>query len=239
MNKSTSVRPGFYPNAWLWLLIPFFVTITGFMPSYFLRLAETGPFHHFHGITATLWMILLVTQPLLYRFGRIRIHRICGRATLLLVPMIVIGGLIMVSYMLNDPRYSGTLAYRLSFLDFMILAQFTLFYTLAAGYVRNTPLHARFMICTVFGPVVPALTRLLFVIPWVDSFHKSLHISFAAVEVTLLILVLDDKRKGGIRLPYLIAMVFAVSAHLLMGVVAEWSAWQILMDRYAELGLGR
>ncbi len=44
----------FYANAYLCFGLAFLVTIAGFYPSYFSRLAQTGAAHHFHGITATL-----------------------------------------------------------------------------------------------------------------------------------------------------------------------------------------
>jgi hypothetical protein len=121
------------------------VTAAGFYPSYFSRLAQTGAAHHFHGITATLWMLILVVQPLLFRYNKMEWHRRIGKFTFLLVPMIVIGRLIMVHYMLNDENYPGFLAYQLAYIDFYMIDTFLLFNSLAIINARNSHYHARNM----------------------------------------------------------------------------------------------
>lgn len=83
------------------------ITRAGFYPSYFGRLTEMGAAHHFHGITATLWMLILVVQPLLYRYDSIELHRWIGRSTIFLVPLIIIGGLMMVHLMVNNEAYES------------------------------------------------------------------------------------------------------------------------------------
>lgn len=233
MESNTTVP--FYSRAYIYFGLAFLVTIAGFFPSYFGRLSETSGAHHFHGITATLWMLLLVVQPLLYRMNRIEWHRILGRTSFLLVPLIVIGGLIMVHMMLNNERYPGNLAYQLGFIDFYVIIQFVLFFVLAIKNVRDTQYHARYMVCTIFGPIIPALTRLLFVLPFVDSFSKSLNISYILVEIVLILLILDDKRRGRIRLPYILALGLMAVQHLLMNFAGNWGWWQWLMDLYGGI----
>lgn len=224
----------FYKNAYLYFLIAFIVTIAGFFPTYFGKLSETDAAHHFHGITASLWMLILVVQPLLYRFDKIEIHRWIGRSTIILVPLLIIGGLMMVHLMVNNEEY-GLLAYQLGFIDFFVLSQFILFYVLAIKNVRNTQVHARYMACTIFGPIIPALTRLLFNVPWIDSFSKSLHVSYILVEVVIILLIMDDKRSGKLRLPYLLALGLMVIQHITMHFAASWEWWRGLMDLYASI----
>lgn len=229
-------RPDFYPNAYAWLLIPFVITIAGFTPSYFMRLTETGAAHHFHAITGTLWMLLLVTQPLLYRLDKMRLHRLAGRFSLVLVPLIVIGGLIMVHYMLNNPRYPTGLAQRLAFIDFTILIQFTLFYVLALKYVHDTQYHARLMVCTVFGPFLPGVARLLPIVPGIGSLSAALDYAYLLAEIALIVLIIDDYRKGHIRWPYPFALALLVISHITMHFAYEWDWWLWLMSWFASIG---
>jgi hypothetical protein len=223
----------FYSRAYIYFGIAFLVTIAGFFPSYFGRLFETGAAHHFHGITASLWMLLLVVQPILYKLNRIDLHRKLGLISFLLVPLIVIGGLIMVHYMLNDDRYPGNLAYQLGFIDFFVIIQFLLFYILAIKNVRDIQYHARYMACTIFGPLIPALTRLWLNTGVTDSFSLSLHISYFVIEAVIILLLIDDYRKGKVRLPYVLALVLMVIQHIMMHFASGWSWWQWLMNLYA------
>lgn len=229
-----TVNKKFYARAYLYFFIALLVTVVAFWPSYFARLTETGASHHVHGLSALMWMLILVIQPLLYKLGKMNWHRNLGRSTILWVPIVIISGLIMVHFMLNDPRYPGNLAYQLGFIDFFVLSQFLLFYILALKNVSNIQYHARYMVCTIFGPLIPALTRLLLAhVSWIDSFNKSLHSSYILVEVVLILLILDDKRRGKIYLPYLLALGLMAIQHLMMHFAGDWIWWQWLMDLYS------
>jgi hypothetical protein len=225
----------FYSRAYIYFGMAFLVTIAGFWPSYFSRLGKTSVFHHFHGISATLWMLLLVVQPLLYRMDKIEWHRMSGKVSFLLVPLIVIGGLIMVHMMLNDERYPAFLAYKLSFIDFFVIITFVMFYVLAIKNVRDTQYHARYMACTVFGPLLPALGRLFPNIGLVDNLVISLDVSYFVIEAVIILLILDDRRRGKIRLPYVLALGLMVTQHIIMHFIADWSWWQWLMDLYGSI----
>jgi len=225
----------FYSNAYLWFALAFLVTVAGFYPSYFSRLGEMSVAHHFHGISATLWMLLLVVQPFLYKTRAMKWHRLLGRISIVLVVLIVIGGLLMVHMMLNNENYPPGLPYQLSFIDFFVITQFILFYVLAIKNVRNTQYHARYMACTIFGPLIPAITRLLPNLGIVDTMQTSLHFSYIIVHVVLLVLIFNDKRRDKIRLPYLLALGLMLVQHLTMVYAANWGWWQWLMDAYAGL----
>lgn len=232
MEKKEQV---FYSRAYIYFGIAFLATVAGFWPSYFSRLGELSAAHHFHGISATLWMLLLVVQPLLYKMGKIDLHRKTGRISFLLVPLIVIGGLIMVHMMLNNENYPPGLPYKLAFIDFFVIITFVMFFVLAIKNVRDTQYHARYMACTIFGPLLPALGRLFPNIGLVDNLVISLDVSYFVIEAVIILLILDDRRRGTIRLPYILALGLMVIQHLLMHFIADWSWWQWLMDLYGGL----
>ncbi|TVR54893.1 MAG: hypothetical protein EA421_07645 [Gemmatimonadales bacterium] len=229
-------RSDFYPRAWLYFGLALLVTLVAFYPSYFGRLHETGPWHHLHGVTATLWMTLLVVQPLLHRLGRWDWHRRLGRVAFVLVPLVVLGGMVMVERMLNaEGRYPPGLPYQLGFIDFFVLTQFVLFFALAMKHRADMQLHARYMACTVVGPLIPALARLLPRFPGVETFQASLHLSYLLMHGVLVLLLLHDHRSGGVRLPYVLALGLMVAQHVLMTQAAGWEWWRAWMDGYAGL----
>lgn len=234
--NETAKQKTFYGNAYLYFTLALSVTIVGFFPSYFKQLKATDSIHHFHGITATLWMLLLIIQPLLYRMGKMKWHRKVGKVSFVLVPLIIAGGLNMIHIMLiGKANYPPMEPYRLAFIDFTVLPQFLLFYSLAIVNRKEIQYHARYMACTILGPLIPAITRLLFLFPVIDSFNKSLNLSYVIIEIVILRLLLDDKRSGKIRLPYVLALVLFSVEHLLMNFAAQWEWWRSLMDAYAGL----
>ncbi|MCF8452257.1 MAG: hypothetical protein K9G42_03580 [Pedobacter sp.] len=236
MTDNKTNRKIFYGNAYLYFILAAVVTIFAFFPSYFNRLTSTDDAHHFHGITATLWLVLLIIQPFLYKTGNLRWHRMIGKISFVLVPLIIISALNMVQIMLiNKASYPPNIPDRLAFIDFATLVQFLLFYLLAIYKRKEIQLHARYMVCTVLGPLIPALTRLLFRFPGIDNFNKSLNISYIIIEIVLILLLLDDKRSGKIPLPYVLAIILFIVQHLLMNFVAEWEWWIKLMETFALL----
>lgn len=95
-----------YPNAHWYFALAISVTWVGFSSSYFTKLRQTDIYHHIHGATAGLWMFVLVIEPLLYKYGYIKLHRRIGRiAVYTLVPLLAIGGLKMMQLMvINQAR---------------------------------------------------------------------------------------------------------------------------------------
>jgi len=234
MMGTKTNRKIFYGNAYLYFILAALLTIFAFFPSYFNRLTSTDNPHHFHGITATLWLVLLIIQPFLYKTGNLKWHRIIGKLSFVLVPLIIISALNMVQIMLiNKASYPPNLPNRLAFIDFATLIQFLLFYLLAIHKRKEIQLHARYMVCTVLGPLIPALTRLLFRFPGIDNFNKSLNISYIIIEIVLVLLLLDDKRAGKIRQPYVIAIILFIIQHFLMNFVSHWEFWIKIMDAFA------
>lgn len=231
----TGRKKKFYDKAYLYFMLAALVTFIGFFPSYFSRLTVTDTAHHLHGITSTCWMLLLIVQPWLYKTGKLSLHRNLGKSSYVLVPLILLSALNMVHIMLNNQgNYPPDLPYQLAFIDFVTLAQFLLFFGLAIAHRKKIHLHARYMACTVLGPLIPAITRALFLIPWIDHFDKALNTSYILIEGVLVILLLDDRRTGKIHWPYILALILFSIQHVIMNFVAQWGWWRSLMGAFAD-----
>ncbi len=239
-RSRSTVRGVLYPNASWYFALAIVVTWVGFSMSYFARLGETTLITHVHGASAGLWMGLLVVQPILYRRGQWKLHRRLGwTGTIVLVPILMIGGLAMMHSMMRGavaaPPGTADIAYVLVYLDTISLIMFPLFLGLSLRHGRQAQLHARYMACTVLVLLPPAITRMLFFIPWFNSLPRNLNGSFFAIEGVLLLLLLDDKRMGRIQAPYVVALVLFAIVHLTMFAVGTSAGWHTLMNRFAAL----
>ncbi|GAB3796309.1 hypothetical protein GCM10028819_13670 [Spirosoma humi] len=226
-----------YPNAPWYFGLAVIITWLGFSRSYFSRLTQTDLYHHLHGASAGLWMGLLILQPILYRRGQLALHRKLGWiGTAVLVPALLIGGVKMMRLMLQAAdAYPPGAVYQLSFIDASSLLLFSLFLGLSLWNGQRLALHARYMVCTVLIILPPAITRLLFFIPWFDSFAKTLNGSFVAIEVVLLFLLVDDRRIGRLQPAYPLALGLFLLLHLTMNLAGQWLWWHTLMDHFASL----
>jgi hypothetical protein len=73
----------------------------------------------------------------------------------------------------------------------------------------------------------------LFFIPWFDSFTKSLNGSYLPIYIELSLLLLDDRRSGGIRLPYVLAFVLFALMQFSMNFARGWAFWHMALNSFA------
>ena len=86
-----------YSNAPFWFAGLFVLLILGFWPSYFSPSASNATFgHHFHAVIMLGWLLVLIVQPWLIRSRRRDIHRVIGRISLVLAPLVVFSALYVV-----------------------------------------------------------------------------------------------------------------------------------------------
>ena len=216
-----------YPNAHWYFAVGILVTWIGFSTSYFAKLSQTDIYHHLHGALAGLWMVTLIAQPLLYKYDYMRLHRRVGRLAVYgMVPLLLLGGLKMMQLMvLGQANYPPGVVYQLGWLDAWSLLTFAAFVVLGILQAKDVQLHARYMACTVLVLLPPAITRLLFFIPWFDSFTKTLNFSYVPIYIVLLLLLRNDHHTGGIRPPYLLAFVLFVFMQVSMNFAGSWHWW--------------
>ncbi|MBL0232114.1 MAG: hypothetical protein IPQ08_00450 [Chitinophagaceae bacterium] len=229
-----------YPRASLYFALGVLITWIGFSQSYFSQLGKATIWHHLHGASAGAWMVVLISQPWFYKTGRMATHKLIGKiAVFTLVPVLVVGGwLMMHSMMVNVDLYPPDVPYTLSFIDAFSIIMFIFFIYMSLAHSKFIHRHARYMSLTILVLMPPALTRLLFLTPWFHDFPSSLNMSFAIVELVLLLLILDDKRSGKIHLPYVLGIFLFALLHITMNFAAHWDWWRNIMDQYGAFPIG-
>ena len=136
--------------------------LVAFWPSYFSRLSSQPTYHpHAHGLTMTLWVLLLVAQAWLIAGGQRQTHRQTGLLSYVLVPALVVAALNFLHFRVRDAADLG--ASDLLFVTLVVnaLVAFLVLYGLAMWYRTQPALHARFMIASVFPLVTPVTDRLI------------------------------------------------------------------------------
>ena len=177
-----------YKNLHRWLLIPFIIILLGFANSYWLRFVDAPWRQHLHGITATLWFVILIIQPYLITNGNPQKHRAFGLMALFLAGGMILSALAAIPYNLTS-RLPEVAKYGLSFLDVVLVIGFCFALFKAIQNVKNLEEHATWMISTVFWVLGPGLARFL----W-SSFDLLLGENapprFMAIPITGVIIVL-------------------------------------------------
>jgi hypothetical protein len=219
-----------YPHAQWYFLLALSTTWLGFARSYFAVIQTQPLLHHIHGALMGGWILLLMTQPILYQRGKMKLHRTLGRwGAFALVPAIVVVGFLMMRNMLIASQIPPMFVDHLAFLDFCALPLFALFVGLAIKYGRDVNLHARYIVCTVLLMMPPAIVRAMPILPiFRKSFQADVNMAMGLMSLILIALLVDDVRRGKVRAPYIVALVANTAVTVAANYAKDWAWWHAL-----------
>ena len=195
------------------LFIP--LTFLGFYKSYFVIAPEfegtVDGYTHLHAVIASLWICLLIVQPLLIRANNYRLHRSLGKLSYLVFAALILS---FIPQMIKEYG-KGLFPLNASF-DITLLL---LFYSQAIRYKNEVAVHMRYMIAIAMIFIGPTLGRIFFFLlelaaPW------PFLIPYLLVIALLLGLIYWDRKNQRNYQPYLVALV-AFGIYLLALLIVD------------------
>jgi hypothetical protein len=217
-----------YRNLWLFLLLLPLLIAAGFWFPYFSEFPNFDSTItvavHVHAWLLFAWVALLVIQPLAIRRGAYAMHRLAGRASYLLMPLIVLFAAMMIrkEYLEHLASGMGSIdAVKSEYLSALQLLFLVCFYVLAiiAILQRDIATHLRYMICIAFVLLPAGLARTLGY--WFDVRQSNAQaICLIAIDLCLTGLIVLDWRRRQQAEPYrraLLAYLAAGAAWLALG----------------------
>lgn len=152
-----------YRHAWLFIVALIAATVFAFWRSYFGVLSSASVGFHIHGLTATLWMLLLLAQSWTPHRRQIAAHRFLGRATFVAAPLFAAGAMGVLHSMAvgtaeGNPFYA-LWGVKLGFLDVLAFGAVLYAISMALRHRRTVRLHAGYMLSTALPLVSPVLGR--------------------------------------------------------------------------------
>lgn len=160
MEKALHNRIGY---AFVALLL---ICILGFYPTYISKFPEMVGFtsaHHFHGLMALLWILLLIVQPFLIRAKKYELHRQVGKLGYVIMPLLIISLFFVAkaTYLRNIKIMPEADALAILPNGTVEIFDFAILFILAMYYRKKTAYHLRFMASTGLMMVGPGLGRFL------------------------------------------------------------------------------
>ena len=158
-HPEPKLRSIFTLATYLYLVLP--VTFFAFLSTYFSGVTFSGKpvnfFVHAHSFLAVLWIVMLATQATLVQQRKIKLHRLIGKSSYVIAPLVLMSLILFSHYSLN--RTTEPLSVfdaRVFIFNFGQFTGFALAWALAIYFRKRTPLHMRFMISTVlaFGSAI-------------------------------------------------------------------------------------
>lgn len=199
--------------------------------------------YHVHAIFMMLWVTLAILQPFLIQQKKIRIHKLIGKISYFVMPLVFITGYSVIrhTYYANlnstDSKYNpeeirsqAAASIDLGLVYFIWLV---VFYCLAVINRKKTLSHATYMFGAILTILGPTVDRLIYNV--MAGLH--LHFNFIAQNAVLfsilLILVglsIYQKRNGNSPKPSITALtIYALGTGVLL-VLPHTCAWQLFVE---------
>jgi len=219
-------------------LIPLFA-VWGFWVTYFTRPPGTyNAWEHIHGVAMFAWAIMLVSQSFFIRTNLRSLHRVLGKISFLLAPLIIVSTVFLANYKLNVRQLNNEGLYIFG-LQFFIISLFACFYAMAIARRKKPDVHARWMICTAFTMLDPIFARIIAVNFYQVPFKTGViqWMTFAFIDVIVILLVFKDWKSNGRRDVFLPALAMLVLAQIAMLTVWDTAPWKAFASWFAALPL--
>jgi hypothetical protein len=193
-----ALLPIFIAGFW----IPYLSEIPAFDPS-------ITPPVHVHAVLLFAWIALLVFQPLAIRYRAFSVHRFLGKASYVVMALIVPFTLAMIWKEYHEKLSHGNSVISALQAEFFSAAQLAVtvaMYVLAIVRIqkRDVPAHMRYMICIALFLLPAGLARTLGY--WLNLRQvTSQTVSLVVIEMCLAALIAFDNRRQLNARPYVVA----------------------------------
>jgi membrane protein YdbS with pleckstrin-like domain len=190
-----------YKNLGFFLILFIPLVFLGFYKTYFIHFPSfeenIDGLVHLHAIIASIWIIMLIIQPLLIRYKKFEWHKTLGKISYLVFPLLILSFIPRMIAIINS-NHPNILFFPIADCTLLIL-----FYSLAIYNRRKTPKHMRYMIgaAIVFlGPTIGRIGPLLLGLPDIVTQNTQ----YGIIYLILIGLVLLDRKHGKKIQPYMV-----------------------------------
>ena len=147
-----------YDNLGYFLLLLIPLTFAGFYKTYFAQFPDFDDnidfYIHLHALIASIWILMLIAQPILIRNKNFKLHRTIGRLSYIVFPLLILS---FLPQMIKIVQSGNTNNLFFPLADCLLLI---LFYSLAIYNRKNRPKHMRYMIGLALVFLGPTIGRI-------------------------------------------------------------------------------
>jgi FtsH-binding integral membrane protein len=183
------------------LLIP--LTFLGFLKTYFIQIPtfeeNITPYIHIHAVIASVWILILIAQPLLIRNRKNKFHKKIGKISYVLFPLLILSFIPQMIRIINSDNPN------ILFFPLADSLSLTLFYSLAIYHRKNVSKHMRYMIGTALVFLGPTIGRIG---PRILGLSENVtqNSQYGLIYLILIGLIIFDRKHQKNYQPYLIIL---------------------------------
>lgn len=214
------------------MVLMFILVHVGFHATYIRHFPVFNNFtwvHHIHGALMGAWVMLLLVQPILIHKKMYSTHRLLGKLTYILVPVLLVFMLLIArqNYQTGIIKASSEEVFARQSITWMQIFMFVLFYSLAIFFRRQTHRHLRFMIGLAIVMIGPPMGRIIMAYWDQTSLPYFVIIPLVVKTGIAASLLISDIIKKKDWIPYtIVLMAFVLSDIVYFARYSE--AWQAL-----------
>jgi hypothetical protein len=237
-----------YHNLGYWFLLFIVLAFAGFYHTYFTKLLDIKtPIIHIHFLLMGLWILMLVVQPFLIKYKKLGSHRLLGKISYILVPLVLLSAWLLArsEYHRKIARLTEAASAGLNNLsEFEILKKastnpativalfvFATFYLLAIWYRKQSAKHARYMLATALILLGPTVDRIIFINLGINRLLGSspYFVSMLMIDLILaMLLYLDFKNKRETKTLTYCLLIF-VTSQLAFYLLPTFDWWAVFV----------
>jgi len=234
-----------FRHAHWWILALFPVAALAFWPNYLSVISSSPLAYHIHGITASLWLLLLAVQSWSIQHDKRAFHKTNGLISLALFPLFLAGGAgIFVGmaqrFVEGATPFSQIWPPHLAWLDFVAIGGMTWFYFQALKQRRKVGPHSSYLLATAVFLLPPILGRLAplplgldFSDPGVFArMGPSFHLGNVASALIAFVIAARAGRNGR---PFVVAGLLVLLSTLLFEFPGGTEAWKSIYVHAADI----
>ena len=228
-NKSYDVTAKAFFIAMVFLFILLQVAFHPTYLQYFPQFKGFNWIHHIHGALMVSWVMMLVIQPYLIYKGKYKTHRLIGKISYFIAPLMIISMFLVtrLNYLNSVHKVPFKDVAYIQALNFITPLIFLLFYSLAIIHKKEVYKHKRYMIGTSFIMLTAILNRLLQEIFGNIEPYEFFIPLYLGVIVTALLLANDILKKRN-PVPYTIVTV-VLFLNIIIFYARETEVWQSIV----------
>ncbi len=233
-----------YQRSHVYFIVFFLCMVAAFWLTYFTKLLSQDNYRlHTHGITLILWCAMLIVQPYLIRTNQYALHRVIGKFSYVLVPLMIITTVDLLHFRLHVNTVLGTMDYFFVALVLNALLAFIILYGLAIYNRKKPTVHARYMLCTALPMFTPITDRILFIyfpslakyLPTIDQNPIAPVVGFAMADLILIGLSIWDWKSHKRWNVFPVALVILLGYHYSVMTFYQFEFWQTFSNWFYHL----
>lgn len=233
-----------YYNLGYWFLLLIVLVFAGFYTSYFAVFFQPhAPVIHIHFVLMVMWIAVLITQPFLIKYKKLAIHRMLGKISYVLVPLVLASAFLMIRYsyynLINDLQQKaaqgltqfnhGQILQQAAVnvaIAFFYFFMFALFYSLAVINKRKSAIHSRYMVATALTLLGPTVDRIVFFNLKLPAYITYELPTLIIIDILLVLLLFKDYKDKRPTKTLWTCLLIYITGQVLYFTIPYTNGWQ-------------